>query len=1027
MAFTVTSRHSANSDTGASVQTITTDSQTPTASSLLLFFSGVEGDTAPSITVTDPTGGSLTYTLVDKAGESPDIPYAGDAGFKAGAAMYRADIGSSPSAFAITSDLLTTTAVGWYAALSCDITGHSSSTPVQTKGGGATVNPMSSSASGTLTLTSTPATGNLVVVAIFSTADAGGAFTAPTVGGQAMTPVAAQNNAGYTHAGLWYREWTGAESSNVITSTDLGDNVGSYVIVAVEIPATGGGAGAPVEYAAPWTQRPPGRLSPTGRGWQPPPGLSPEAPPTPLSVAVDTATLTLTSQTPTANVGQPFVTAVSASGRYFVDQFGDPILVKGDSPWAILVNSSTASMTHYLETRASQGFNVVLLGLLGSVGLGGPSNTGATYDGVLPFVAGDPTVFNSTYWDRVDYFLSTAASLGISVMAYPIDGWNGVAGSGGLAQAWSTGTATAYGTALAARLAGHPNVFYATGGDFTNIGGGSDDDRFWAVFQGLAAGGVDRVKTIQFTLNSASLDSAFWDEKVAFNFVYSYALTYAMVETAYPDTNPGGDHIPALMGEAHYEAYSGITDLYLRSMVAWALTAGAPGEFYGHEGIWDADPSDANMITTAVAQVSAVRAAFEGLDGWWDLVPDYTSAFITAGRGTKGAATGDYVSGNTYVTGGKTVDGRLAVIYLPNAASAVTVDTTQMVGGYTATWVDPTNGATVAGTPGTSFSRGTANAAGGADWLLVLAGTSATGATIDPATLNLTGQTPSAAGTGAASQILDISALTLTGLDPTASGSGAATQAADPAALTLTGVDVTATAGPASVTLDTAALTLNGLDPTASGTGATSTTVDTAALQLGAQTPTPAGTGTTSQPLDPTVLTFTGIDVTPIGAGAATQTADVAVLALAGVEISAGGTILQAIDPAALTLGGVNLTASGTGSPTVTIDVAALTLIGVTPAALGSGVTAILADSATLSLSGPTPTGAGTGMATPTLVDTAVLTLTGVEVLPASLVPDPNPVTLTLRETGHTATVRATATRSTQRPSTHATARENRP
>ena len=224
---------------------------------------------------------------------------------------------------------------------------------------------------------------------------------------------------------------------------------------------------------------------------------------------------------------------MSSNGRYFLDQDGHPILVKGDSPWAILVNSSTASMDRYLETHAGQGFNVALVSLVGNTANGGPSDSGATYDGVPPFVGGDPTRLNGAYWDRVDHFISKAASLGITVMAFPLDGWNGTSTFGGLAAGWSTTTAQAYGKALAARLSGHPNLIYATGGDFPNSNGGADDDRFWAVLTGLATAGAQRLETIQFERGETSLDSTFWDEKVQYNFVYPHALTYALLENAY--------------------------------------------------------------------------------------------------------------------------------------------------------------------------------------------------------------------------------------------------------------------------------------------------------------------------------------------------------------------------------------------------------------------------------------------------------------------------------------------------------------
>ncbi|WP_344148287.1 DUF4038 domain-containing protein [Nocardioides koreensis] len=411
---------------------------------------------------------------------------------------------------------------------------------------------------------------------------------------------------------------------------------------------------------------------------------------------------------------------VSRNGRYFVDQAGDPILVKGDSPWAILVDASTAQMDSYVATRAKQGFNAALVSLLGNVANGGPSNSGATYDGVLPFVHGNPGRLNDRYWDRVGHFIRKCRHAGITVMAYPLDGWTGTTDYSGLAQDWSNAQARAYGKAVAARLSRYPNVIWAVGGDYNGVDP-AVNARSNAVLKGLAAGGMNRLSTIQLTLNQTSYDVDYWAKRIDFSFVYSYAATYTMMESGYRQTTPAGDHLPAIMGETHYESYQGVTDLYLRSQAAWALTSGAAGEFYGSEDVWDAAPTSRNLRTTAVSQLSALRKAFGKLNGWQRLVPDYSSHFITGGRGTKGDASGEYVSGDTYVTGAITRDGTLAVVYVPSATSqTITLDTSQMGRGYTARWIDPTNGARVAAPTGTSYTKSGANAAGGPDWLLVL-------------------------------------------------------------------------------------------------------------------------------------------------------------------------------------------------------------------------------------------------------------------------------------------------------------------
>jgi hypothetical protein len=137
-------------------------------------------------------------------------------------------------------------------------------------------------------------------------------------------------------------------------------------------------------------------------------------------------------------------------------------------------------------------------------------------------------------------------------------------------------------------------------------------------------------------------------------------------------------------------------------------------------------PRRSALQTRAVAQLSSLRRAFQRQSGWQRLVPDFSSTFITAGRGTKGNATDDYFPGDTggsYVTGSRTPDGRLAVIYLPDATQRITIDQSKMGPGYTARWVDPTNGNTIGATEGATYSRNAPHADGADDWLLVLTAT----------------------------------------------------------------------------------------------------------------------------------------------------------------------------------------------------------------------------------------------------------------------------------------------------------------
>ena len=118
-----------------------------------------------------------------------------------------------------------------------------------------------------------------------------------------------------------------------------------------------------------------------------------------------------------------FATSVSANGRYFLDQYGKPLLLKGDSPWSLMTRLSPEQARLWFADRQRQGFNAAIVSLIGAVANGAPSDDGATFDGLLPFVDGDVLRWQQPYWQRVTAYLRLAADHGITVLLYPIDGW----------------------------------------------------------------------------------------------------------------------------------------------------------------------------------------------------------------------------------------------------------------------------------------------------------------------------------------------------------------------------------------------------------------------------------------------------------------------------------------------------------------------------------------------------------------------------------------------------------------------------
>ena len=417
--------------------------------------------------------------------------------------------------------------------------------------------------------------------------------------------------------------------------------------------------------------------------------------------------------------GQAFVTSVSPSGRYFLDQYGRPLLLHGDSPWALMTLLSPQQARLWFADRQTQGFNAAIISLIGAKANGAPSDDGATFDGLLPFVDGDVLQWQEPYWERVTTYLRMAAEHGITVMLYPIDGW-----TIGPFVPRSIEQCHQYGGKVAQRFRDLPNIMWMSGGDYSSAdpARGSDVDHcIDAMLRGIREAGDGRPFSMQFDPPSISTENPYWAQRVDWNFVYTYYPTYKAMLEAY-GRQPAK---PAVLGEANYEGENNqpetppTTDETLRRQVLWALTSGAAGEFVGSDD-WDFhDGWEQRLSTRALTQITRLRTLFSTL-AWWQLVPDTGSELVTAGRGTE--LTTDEakdVLENDYVTAARTPDGRLAVIYLPNQRT-ISVNPSAMAAGTQAAWIDPTSGRRDPVPMSSTFTTPGTNAEGDNDWLLVL-------------------------------------------------------------------------------------------------------------------------------------------------------------------------------------------------------------------------------------------------------------------------------------------------------------------
>lgn len=424
------------------------------------------------------------------------------------------------------------------------------------------------------------------------------------------------------------------------------------------------------------------------------------------AVARDAAGNTTTSTVVAVTVNNvvlphAYVTNVSANGRYFVDQNGAPILIKGDSPWGMFTSLSPAQVELWATNRESNGFNAAIVSLIGDTRNGGPSNSGATYDGIQPFINGSITNWNEAYWARMDNYLTILKNHGITAYLYPIDGWNTL--SGGIMYHKSAADSYTYGQKIATRYsqANYPNIVWMVGGDYQYYDDPVVNTQFQNVISGIRSTGDNRLFSVQHTLESISTDIAAYEPITNWNFVYTYSITYSQVLRSYNRPSGVRDPRPALFSEGNYEGENNTggaatTNETLRRQQLWALTSGSPGDITGSQDWVFVSGWENRLDTTWISQMKKIRSYFSSIN-WHLLVPDDASPLVTAGRGTKitGYSSLDVLQ-NDYVTAAQTPDKSLSVIYIPtnvsnNNARTITVDTSKLPANYTATWVDPTD------------------------------------------------------------------------------------------------------------------------------------------------------------------------------------------------------------------------------------------------------------------------------------------------------------------------------------------------
>jgi fibronectin type 3 domain-containing protein len=430
------------------------------------------------------------------------------------------------------------------------------------------------------------------------------------------------------------------------------------------------------------------------------------------------------SGTPTLPSGTAPLLYISTNGRYLVDANNQPFYLIGDTAWALPAGLTLAQATTYFQTRASQGFNLVLMDAdlqLAASPVGAPQRGPLDANGNAPFTAFlpgtnlyDVSKPNPVYWQNVDNILTIAAQNGVEVLFDVYDNYAPWFGFGSSPN--SIANLTAYGQFLGQRYAGFDNIIWMLGNDYTENAGG--DASLGAVIQGIRQ--FDN-RHLGFGMDQfgSTFDNTGLRSNLQLNSFYEYSP--GPWRSLYLSQYNRPDFGPTFNIESGYEFNTslGVSEADVRDEHYSFLLNGATGDVYGNEDVWPFDSAwrdwQAALNSEGGHEMTYAANLIKSIP-WYNLVPDQNGTVFPG------------VGSPTDYSGAYTADGTLALAYKPSTGTgsqSFNVNMGQFAGTVTAQWYDPTNGTytpigSFANSGSHTFTSASSNSVGQNDFVLVL-------------------------------------------------------------------------------------------------------------------------------------------------------------------------------------------------------------------------------------------------------------------------------------------------------------------
>lgn len=306
---------------------------------------------------------------------------------------------------------------------------------------------------------------------------------------------------------------------------------------------------------------------------------------------------------------------VSDNHRYLQHEDGTPFFWLGETGWLLPERLDRNEVAYYLGICANLGYNVVQVQTINGVPAynvyGEPSHKGQDlYD----FSCFDGAPDNS-YWGHMDYIVEQAQSRGIYIGMVCI--WGGLVKAGLMNEE----QAVKYGTFLAERYKGFPNIIWIIGGDQR----GDVKPEVWETLARTIRS-IDPDHLMTYHPRGRTCSSTWWNEadwldinmfqsghrrygqrngdgdytiaedteEDSWRYIQNYYLSLGLTENGQAAGEPLGTLKPILDGEPSYERIpQGLHDIHapqwqahdVRRYAYWSVFGGACGHTYGNNAL----------------------------------------------------------------------------------------------------------------------------------------------------------------------------------------------------------------------------------------------------------------------------------------------------------------------------------------------------------------------------------------------------------------------------------------------------------